>query len=204
MVNGVMLSGSIASLKVTFTVLLSGTAVAPQEGLFNITVGGVVSAAEPVVNVQLKATASGLPARSLAPVLTFTVNRVLAASALVGENVATLPIPAYATEPGTGVVPGPVTVNVVPVIVSGSICSLKFTATLVLSATPVAPQVGIVESTVGAVVSGASPVVNPHEKVVGSAVPPALFTPVVTVTVIEVLAGRAAVDANVAILLAAA
>lgn len=203
-----IVKGSIASLKVALTVLLSATSVAPQTGLVKVTVGGVVSVPGPVVKVHVKLLASALPARSWAPVVTVIVNTVLAARRLVGVKVATFPVPAYATVPGTAVVPGPVRVKVLPVMVRGSIASLKIAATCVLIATPVAPQLGLVEITVGAVVSGARAVVKPHEKLATIALPAKSLTPVVTVTVIRVPAGRVAVGmgvgVKVAVLLAAA
>ncbi len=55
--------------------------------------------------------------------------------------------------PATVIPPGPVTVNVVDVIVEESIGSLKDAPILVLIATPVAALALIVEHTVGEVVS---------------------------------------------------
>ncbi len=54
------------------------------------------------------------------------------------------------------------TVKVAVAIVNGSIASLKVAVTTLLVATPVARSSGIVEITVGAVVSGAAPVVKVH------------------------------------------
>jgi hypothetical protein len=64
-------------------------------------------------------------------------------------------------------------------------------------------QAGLVKVTVGAVVSGAKAVVKPHEKLLAIALPAKFLTPVVAVTVMSVLAGRLALGAKVAILLAA-
>ena len=69
----VMVSGSIDSLNVAATVLLSATLVWRSAGLVEVTVGAVVSAVAPVVKVQTKLLASGLPARSLAPVVIVAV-----------------------------------------------------------------------------------------------------------------------------------
>lgn len=123
---------------------------------------------------------------------------MLLARSLAGVKVAMLPVPAYATVPGTAVVPGPLTVKVLLVMVVGSIASLKAAVTCVLSATPVALQLGLVEITVGAVVSGAKAVVKPHENLLPIALPVRFLTPVVAVTVMSVLAGRLALGAKVA------
>jgi len=68
-------------------------------------------------------------------------------------------MPAYVTRPATAVVPGPVSVKVVPLMVSGFMAVLKVALTTWLAGTPVAKLAGIVESTVGLVVFG-TPVVN--------------------------------------------
>ena len=47
-----MVSGLIASLNVAASALLSDTLVAPLPGTVELTVGGVVFGAEPVVKVQ--------------------------------------------------------------------------------------------------------------------------------------------------------
>ena len=69
--------------------------------------------------------------------------------------------------------------NVVVLIVDGSIASLNVADTVELTATPVAPSAGIVDTTVGAVVS---PAVNEND-VCAIALPCASFTPVPTVTI---------------------
>jgi hypothetical protein len=58
--------------------------------------------------------------------------------------------------PETGVVPR-VKVNVAVVIVAGSIASLKVAAIFLLIGTPIAPSVGLVELTVGALLCGHPP-----------------------------------------------
>jgi hypothetical protein len=63
-----MVDGSIASLKVARTVVLTRTPVAPAVGTVEITVGGTASAAPEVVKVHACALARALPATSLAPV----------------------------------------------------------------------------------------------------------------------------------------
>ena len=68
-----MVSGSIASLKVAAMFLLRATAVAALAGSVELTVGAVVSGVTPVVKLQLKPVASALPARSLTPVVMVAV-----------------------------------------------------------------------------------------------------------------------------------
>jgi len=130
-----------------------------------------------------------------------SVYNVLFARLLAGVKVALFPVPEYATTPGTAVVPGPARVKVLLVMVRGSIALLKTAVTTVFTATPVALQAGFVESTVGGVVSGAIAVVKLHEKLLAIAAPDRSRTPVVTVTVMSVLAGRLALGAKVAMLL---
>ena len=89
------------------------------------------------------------------------MNKVLAASALVGVKIAAEPETAYTTVPGTTTPPGAVSVNVVPLIVAGFIASLKVAATAWLVGTPVAPLTGFVETTEGAV--AAVPVLKVQE-----------------------------------------
>src|SRR6516164_4188841 len=80
----------------------------------------------PVVNVQVKSTASGFPAASVtpaAPLLIVAVYNTLAVSAAVGVNVTMCVAAAYATVAATSVVPGPASVTVVPLIVAAAIAS---------------------------------------------------------------------------------
>lgn len=105
--------------------------------------------------------------------------------------------------PAMGVTPGPVTVKLAAVMVVGSIASLKATATLLLVGTPVEPQVGARDVTVGAVVAVPTAVVKLHPKFAAIAVPVADLAVLVTVTVMRVLGGRGPVGVNCAVLLAA-
>ena len=84
--------------------------------------------------------------------------------------------------PETGVDPC-FNVKVRLVIVNGSIASLKVAVIFVLIATPVAALAGTVRLTVGAVVSGAAPVVKLHTKSLASALPARSLAPVVIVAV---------------------
>ena len=102
------------------------------------------------------------------------------ARAIDGTNVAVVPIPE--TVPGTGVTPGPVTVMVAVLIVSGFIASLKPMETVLLMGTSMSPLAGEVTLTVGDVVSGAAPVVKVDTKFVARAFPARSMTPGVTVT----------------------
>jgi hypothetical protein len=86
-----MVEGSIASLKVAVGFVLRATRVAEFAGTVELTVGGVVSGAAPVVKLQTKLLTIALPARSLAPVVIVAVKRVLAARLLVGVKVAVVP-----------------------------------------------------------------------------------------------------------------
>jgi len=76
---------SSGSLNVALTGLLVATPVAPEAGTLLDTVGGVVSAADAVVKLQVRASMT-LPAASFAPV-TVPVYVVELASADDGENV---------------------------------------------------------------------------------------------------------------------
>jgi hypothetical protein len=76
----------IGSLKVAVTFWLIGTLVAALAGFVEVTFGW-----DTVVNVHTKFAASPTPAGSCAPVVIVAVNKVLAARAAVGVNVAVLP-----------------------------------------------------------------------------------------------------------------
>jgi hypothetical protein len=137
-----------------------------------------------------------------------SVYEVLAAKGLVGVKVEVFPVPAYATVPSTSVVRDAVgaRVKVLLVMVEGSIGSLKTAETVVFVATSVTVQAGLVEITVGGVVSGAVDVVKLHEKLLVIAPPAESLTPVVTQTVMGMPGGRvvpAGVGVMVAVLLAA-
>ena len=191
--------GSIASLNVALTVLLSGTPVAPFTGLVRVIVGAVELAVVPVVKVHTKLLANALPAKSFAPVVMVAVNKVLGARLLAGVNVAVAPTKTMV--PVTAVVPGPVKVKVVPLIVAGSIAVLNVAEIFWLVGTFVAPLTGIVEMIVGALVFAVVPVVKVHTKFAASVLPPALIAPVVTVAVNLVLGTRFTVGMKIAVLL---
>jgi hypothetical protein len=99
----------------------------------------------------------------------------LEARTLVGVKLAVAP--AQATIPATAP-PGPVRVKVDVVTVAQFIAWLKVAEIVVLGATPVALLRGLVEVTVG----GGS-VVKLHTKLLASAAPAPLVTPVVIVAV---------------------
>ena len=82
------------------------------------------------------------------------------ASAVLGCSVAVFVAVLYETTAGTTVLPGPVSLNVAPVIVATFTFSLKVAVTAVLTATPVAPGAGVRPVTVGAVVSAPMEVSN--------------------------------------------
>jgi hypothetical protein len=167
-------------------VVLTATAVAPLAGTVETTVAGGA-----VVKVHTKFAARAAPVGSFAPVVTVAVNAVLVASTAPGVKFAV--VPAKVTVPGTGVAPGPVTVNVAALIVAGFIASLNVAEIGVFTATAVAPLAGTVETTVGA---GA--VVKVHTKLAASAIPAGSFAPVVIVAVNKVLVARMLVGVKVA------
>ena len=87
------------------------------------------------------------------------------------------------TVPVTAAPPVFASVKLVVVSVELLIASEKVADTEAFSATPVAAFAGDVESTVGGVVSGATPVVNCQVKLAASALPAASFAAVVMVAV---------------------
>jgi hypothetical protein len=182
-----MVAAFMASLKVAETGVLTGTTVDPLTGTVEMTVGG-----EAVVKVQTKLAASGTPVRFFAPVVIVAVNKVPVARIVVGVNVAV--VPANVTVPATGVVPGPVKVNVAALIVAGFIAWLNVAETVVLTATPIAPFAGTVETTVA---GGA--VVKVHTKLAASVAPVGFFAPVVMVAVNTVLVASEVVGVKVAV-----
>jgi len=143
-----IVAGSIAVLNVAETFWLMGTFVAPLTGIVAMTVGGAVLGAAPVVKLHTKLAASALPGTLFAPVVIVAVKSVFAARLAAGVKVAVLLPPKYVTLPATGVVPGPVTVNVSGVIVAAFIASLKAAEIFVLVGTPVARIARIGELTV--------------------------------------------------------
>jgi hypothetical protein len=178
----------MTSLNVAEMAALTATAVAPFTGTAETTVGGAA-----VANVHTKLAASGTPVGSFAPVVIVAVNMVLLARTVVGVKVAVEP--AWLIAPDTGVAPGPVRVNVAPLIVAAFMTSLNVAATNLLTATPAAPFTGTVEITVG----GAA-VVKAHTKLAASGTPVGSFAPVVIVAVNTVLLARTAVGVNLAVL----
>src|SRR5215207_4420221 len=78
------LAGSIGSEKVATTLTPTATPVVASAGSTFATSGAVVSAAAAIVKDQLLAAASGLPAASLAPVLTVAVYVVFVARSASG------------------------------------------------------------------------------------------------------------------------
>ena len=82
----VMFAGFIDSLKVAEIFWFSGTPVARFAGIVAVTLGMV-----PVVNVQTKFVANGLPAGSVAPVVIVPVYLVLASRLAAGVKVAVVP-----------------------------------------------------------------------------------------------------------------
>ena len=93
--------------------------------------------------------------------------------------------------------PGPVTVKVVALMVVAFMASLKVAEMVVLTATPVAPFAGTVETAVGGAAVAA--VVNVHTKLAASGTPVGSFAPVVIVAVYKVLLARATAGVSVAV-----
>jgi hypothetical protein len=148
----VIVAGSIASLKVAIGLLLMATFVVVSAGELELTVGAVVSVVVPVVKVHTLLTGNGLPARSFIPVVILALYEVLIARSLVGLKIAVLST--QLTAPVTAVsVSVSVKVNVVAVQVRGSIGSLKVAVMFLLVATSEVVSIGLVERTVGPVVS---------------------------------------------------
>ena len=135
-----------------------------------------------VVKLQVKLTASALPAASLAAVVMVAVYCVLATREADGVNVAVLPL--TFTVPVIGVAPEVVaSLKLAVVSVELVIASEKVADTAEFSATPAAAFAGFVADTVGGVVSGAAAVVNPQVKLAASALPAASRAAVVMVAV---------------------
>jgi hypothetical protein len=150
------LVGFIASLNVATTLEEAATPMASADGLVDTTVGRVVSGAVPAtVNDHVLGKARLLPAASSAAVDMVAVYSVPAARFALGFRVATVLPELRVTVAGTGV---PVlvctSVKVDAVTLEGFIASLNVATTLEVEPTPVAPAVGTVDTTVGAVVSG--------------------------------------------------
>lgn len=142
-----IVAGFIATLKVAEIARLMGTPLAPLTGTVEITVGGVGAGSVRKLHTYLLA--NPVPAESWAPVPMVAVYSVLTVSKASGVNVATLP--EQPTVPGTGVAPGPLTVNVAAgdASVEHFIISLNVALSTRLRGTPVAPLTGIVDITAG-------------------------------------------------------
>ena len=135
-----------------------------------------------VVKLQVKLTASALPAASLAAVVIVAVYCVLATREADGVNVAVLPL--TFTVPVTCVPPEVVaSLKLAVVSVELVIASEKVADTEEFSATFAAAFAGLVEDTVGGVVSGAAAVVKLQVKFPASAFPAASLAAVVMVAV---------------------
>jgi len=145
----------MVSLKVAVIAAFTATPVAALAGLVDDTVGGVLSVVVPVVNDSVKAAAIALPAASLAPVVIVARYVVFAAKLLDGVNVAVVPL--YVTVPVTPLSNVKVVVDKVDAVMG----SLKVAVIAEFSATLVALLAGLVEETVGAVVSAVEVVVPP-------------------------------------------
>ena len=100
--------------------------------------------------------------------------------------------------PATGVVPC-FKVKVLVLIVDASIASLNVLAICPLRPTPLAVLAGTVALTVGAVVSGATPVVKLQTKSAASALPARSLAPGLILAVYTVLGARFAAGAKVAV-----
>jgi hypothetical protein len=182
-----IVAGFMASLKVAEIIVLTATPVDALTGTVEITVGAAT-----VVKVHTKLVASPAPVGFFAPIVIAAVKKVPVARPVVGVNVAV--VPAKVTVPATGVAPGPVKVNVAALIVAGFMGPLKVAETVVLTATPVAPLTGTVETTVGA-----AAVIKVHTKLAASPAPVRFVAPVVIVAVNTVLVASVVVGVKVAV-----
>ena len=105
----VIVVGSIAVLKVAFTVELTGTLIAALTGLVTVIVGAPAFAVSPVVKLHTKFAAMAVPVKFCAAVVIVEVYCVLAVRFALGVNTAVLP--KFETIPGT-FAPPTVTANV--------------------------------------------------------------------------------------------
>jgi hypothetical protein len=136
-------------LNVAETAVVVATPVALLSGLVELTIGGVVSAPALVVNVHTWLAANAFPATSVMAVVSVAVYVVLLARSDDGVNVAIVPAGLRVTVPVTP----PLKVNEAVVTVAGASGSLNVAVSAILTGTPVAPLAGVVELTVGGVVS---------------------------------------------------
>ena len=93
------------------------------------------------------------------------------------------------TLPTTGVVPGPASLTLTPLIVAGSMSSLKVAAMRVLRGTSCAPLAGWVNVTVGRVKSAVAAVRKVQTKPAARALPARSVAAVLIVAVIWLSAG---------------
>ena len=160
-VVGVAVSGSMGSLNVAVRAEDGATLVAPLVGVVALTVGRVVSGVVPVVKVQLRGAAIGVPVRSLMPVVKVAVYVVDPVSGAVRAKVAVLPV--SETVPPTG----GFKTNVERFTVDGITGSLKVAVSDEDVGTSMAPFAGVVAATVGAldplVLFGVVPGVGPSQ-----------------------------------------
>ncbi len=145
----VMLEGFIASLNVATTLEEAETPVAPEAGVVDTTVGGVVSEGVPAtVNVHVLAVTKWLPATSVTAVDIVAVYWIPAAKFVEGLSVAV--VPEYDTTAGIFVPPlVGCSVKEEVVMLEGFIASLNVATMLEEAETPVAPEAGVVDTTVG-------------------------------------------------------
>src|SRR5439155_5806247 len=129
----------------TDTAITAGEARGPQ--IVHEQAGAVPVA----VKNQLKGIVSGLPARSRAPVVTVAVYVVPAVSGAVGVSVDVGASPPATTDAATSVPDPSRSWNVLVLIDEKLIISLKVAVTTVVSGTPVAPDAGVTDCTVGGV-----------------------------------------------------
>src|SRR5580765_161914 len=143
----------IASEKVADTEELRATPVAASAGEMDETVGGVVSGTGPVVKLQVKSAASGLPAESSTPVVMVAVCCASAARGPEGVKVTELLV--AVTVPATGKPPW-VSWKVLAFKVAFSMTSEKVAVMAEFAAMPIAALAGEVDETAGGVVSAPS------------------------------------------------
>jgi len=186
-----MVAASIGSLNWMVIPVLDITSTAPSTGVTETTLGDVTSR---VVKLNENADAIALPAWSFTPAATVAVYPVEPARAADGAKVPVLVARSYETVPVTGGPPAvAATVNEPAFRVAGSIASLNVTVIGAVTATPVAPATGDVDTTLG---GASSRVVNEKAKSDCRLLPDTSFTPVVTVAEMVDALGSAAVGVN--------
>src|SRR5687767_1511114 len=148
----VIVAASSGSSNVTAIDPVIETAELAFAGEVDVTTGGTSSFVE---NENVKSAASLLPPVSFTPVVMETVIAAELGSIPSALNSARRVAVVYVTVPGTVVFPGPLTMNVVVLIVVGSRLSLNVAPMLAARATTLVPAAGLVVRTAGAVTSGA-------------------------------------------------